>query len=60
MMERAKLVAIFYANITKLWGEEGFNLVYGTVKFLVEGVKSKLPSMQRLLDKRQISLSNFE
>jgi len=48
-----------YANITKLWGEEGFRLICGTVELLIEGVKSVLPRLQRLMGDGKISISDF-
>ena len=49
-----------YANITKLWGDEGFRLVCSTVGFLVGGVRSVMPRIHRLIDNGRISISDFQ
>jgi putative peptide-modifying radical SAM enzyme len=49
-----------YANVTKLWGEEGFRLVCKTVKNLIEALEKAKPIVQRLIQEGKISLKHFE
>lgn len=49
-----------YANVTKLWGEEGFKLVCGTVENLVDSLKAVLPKVQQLIAEHKIRLEDFE
>jgi uncharacterized protein len=49
-----------YANVTKLWGEEGFELVCNTVQGLVGALKDVIPTIQELIAKRRISLQDFQ
>ena len=48
-----------YANVTKLWGEEGFALVCGTVRELVEALKLVVPEISSLISELKISLQDF-
>ncbi|MEM4200982.1 MAG: TIGR04084 family radical SAM/SPASM domain-containing protein [Nitrososphaerales archaeon] len=43
-----------YANITKLWGDEGFRLVCSTVRLLVEGLKCVKPIVEKALKNKLI------
>jgi len=43
-----------YANATKLWGEEGFKQVCGTVLNLVEGLREVKPELESLIERRII------
>lgn len=49
-----------YANITKLWGEEGFSQVCGTVRNMVNALEKVMPDIRSLIDKGRISLTDFE
>jgi len=49
-----------YANATKLWGEEGYRLVCGTVLNLVESLRHTLPRVKRLIDSGALRLRDFE
>ncbi len=49
-----------YANVTKLWSEDGFKLVCGTVGVLVDGLRTVLPRMRRLLEEGRISMRDFK
>lgn len=49
-----------YANATKLWGEEGYRLVCGTVLNLIESLQNILPRVKQLLDQGVIRTQDFE
>jgi len=49
-----------YANVTKLWGGEGFKLVCRTVENLVDSLKAVLPKVQQLIAEHKIRLEDFE
>lgn len=49
-----------YANVTKLWGEEGFRLVCSTVKDLVDALKPTVPAILRLMSKGTVLLRDFD
>ena len=49
-----------YANATKLWGDEGFSLVCGTVKNLVDTLYEVLPEVRRLINEGRIQLEDFQ
>jgi uncharacterized protein len=49
-----------YANATKLWGDEGFSQVCGTVKNIVEALRETLPEIRHLIDEGSISLEDFQ
>jgi putative peptide-modifying radical SAM enzyme len=48
-----------YANVTKLWGDEGFALVCGTVRELVEALRRVAPQVLSLISERRVSLKDF-
>jgi len=48
-----------YANVTKLWGEEGFQLVCTTVHHLINALKDAIPIIEHLISERRILLENF-
>jgi putative peptide-modifying radical SAM enzyme len=48
-----------YANVTKLWGEEGYRLVCGTVENLVLSLEAASPSIRRLISEGRISIKSF-
>lgn len=48
-----------YANVTKLWGEGGFQLVCTTVHNLIESLKDALPTIEQLISERAIYLRDF-
>ena len=49
-----------YANATKLWGDEGFRQVCGTVRNMVDALREALPQVERLIEKGAIRLKDFE
>jgi uncharacterized protein len=49
-----------YANATKLWGEEGFDQVCGTVRNMVDALYEALPEVRRLIDAGKILPSDFQ
>ena len=49
-----------YANATKLWGDEGFNQVCGTVMNMVDSLHEALPQVRALIAKGRIRLEHFE
>jgi putative peptide-modifying radical SAM enzyme len=49
-----------YANVTKLWGKEGFRLVCKTVENLIDSLKEALPKVKMLIYKGRISIKDFE
>jgi len=49
-----------YANATKLWGDEGFSQVCGTVKNMVEALRETLPEIRHLIDDGRISVEDFQ
>lgn len=49
-----------YANVTRLWGQEGFTQVCGTVRNLIEALYEVLPSVSALIDAGRIRLNDFE
>ena len=48
-----------YANITKQWNSEEYNLVCKTVKNLLESLEKYLPRVKTLISQGKIKLSNF-
>jgi uncharacterized protein len=49
-----------YANATKLWGDEGFCQVCGTVKNMVDALREILPEIRHLIDDGRISVEDFQ
>jgi len=49
-----------YANATKLWGDEGFSLVCGTVKNMIDALREALPKVSLLIDEGTIQPKDFE
>lgn len=49
-----------YANATKLWGEEGFELVCNTVSNLVNCLKEVEPHVRQLISDRRIGIQDFK
>ncbi len=49
-----------YANKTKLWGDEGFRQVCGTVCNMIKCLRRELPRVRRLVSKGTVSLSDFK
>ena len=49
-----------YANITKRWSNTAYDLVCETVRNLVKSLKLSFPRVKNLIDKKIISLSDFE
>jgi len=48
-----------YANATKLWGDEGFNQVCGTVRNMMGSLYEVLPQVRALIAKGRIRLEHF-
>lgn len=48
-----------YANITRLWGTEGFKLVCQTIQHLITTLQQHLPRITQLIEKKVISTSDF-
>jgi putative peptide-modifying radical SAM enzyme len=49
-----------YANITKLWGPEGFELVCHTVQHLITTLQRQLPRINCLIETKVITLADFD
>lgn len=49
-----------YANRTQLWGKKGFSEVCGTVFFLVECLRKRVPEIKKLIDEGVVSEKDFE
>jgi putative peptide-modifying radical SAM enzyme len=49
-----------YANITKLWGDEGFNQVCRTVVNLIEALVDAAPEVRSLIETGNVRLKDFE
>ena len=49
-----------YANITKLWGDEGFSLVCERVRDLVTTLKAHLPRIKQIMSDGRIQVVDFD
>jgi radical SAM protein with 4Fe4S-binding SPASM domain len=49
-----------YANVTKRWNQEAYNLVCMTVKNLINAVWMKISRIKELIKKGKISLEDFD
>ena len=49
-----------YANITKRWNNEAYDLVCRTVNNHVESLKASVPRVKRLIEQEKIRLSDFD
>ena len=49
-----------YANVTKLWGGEGFDQVCGTVRNMINALRGVLPEVKRLMCEGRLELSDFD
>ncbi len=49
-----------YANITKRWNTEAYNLVCNTVRNLIDTINKETPRIRRLIENGKISLQDFE
>lgn len=49
-----------YANVTKRWSPDAYNLVCKTVRNLIESISRQVPRMQELIEKGRIHLKDFE
>jgi uncharacterized protein len=49
-----------YANVTKLWGDEGFSQVCGTVKNMVDALRETVPEVRRLIGEGRIRMEDFQ
>jgi putative peptide-modifying radical SAM enzyme len=48
-----------YANATRLWGEEGYHLVCGTVENLFDSLRAILPRIRQMILKGSIRKNDF-
>jgi radical SAM protein with 4Fe4S-binding SPASM domain len=48
-----------YANATKLWGNDGFNLVCGTVRNMISSLHEVLPEVKKLISEGRVDLNDF-
>jgi putative peptide-modifying radical SAM enzyme len=48
-----------YANATKLWGEQGFDQVCGTVRNMISALHEALPQVKELISNGRVRLSDF-
>lgn len=49
-----------YANITKQWNKEAYDLVCKTVKNQIQALQMSLPKIKRLINEERISVTDFE
>ena len=49
-----------YANVTKLWGEEGFDQVCGTVANMIEALYDAALDVRSLIETGNVRLKDFE
>jgi putative peptide-modifying radical SAM enzyme len=49
-----------YANVTKLWGEKGFNLVCRTVTSMIEIVREFVPQIRELISNGYITIQDID
>ena len=48
-----------YANTTKLWGDQGFDLVCGTVRNMINSLHEVVPEVKKLISDGKVDLSDF-
>jgi len=48
-----------YANITRRWSSSAYSLVCNTVHNMVDALNAELPKIKKLIEEKQISLSDF-
>jgi putative peptide-modifying radical SAM enzyme len=49
-----------YANVTRLWGDTGFNQVCDTVANMIEALKQAAPQIRSLIETGSVQLKQFE
>jgi len=49
-----------YANVTRRWDGEAYQLVCGTVRNLVEAITEELPRIRRIIESGKMTLRDFE
>jgi putative peptide-modifying radical SAM enzyme len=49
-----------YANVTRRWSPQAYDLVCNTVKNLISAVEEELPRIRRLLERGKVDLNDFE
>jgi len=49
-----------YANVTKLWGNEGFRQVCATVTDMINALQEALPEVRSLIDNGRVRLDSFD
>ena len=48
-----------YANATKLWGDQGFTQVCGSVRNMVDALREVLPEVESLADEGKVRPEDF-
>jgi putative peptide-modifying radical SAM enzyme len=48
-----------YANVTKLWGNQGFDMVCATVRNMMSALGEVLPEIKKLISDGKVDLSDF-
>jgi sulfatase maturation enzyme AslB (radical SAM superfamily) len=49
-----------YANVTKRWDTEEYDLVCDTVRNLIDAIAKEMPRIKKLVSDGRINLKNFE
>ncbi|MGY5877174.1 MAG: TIGR04084 family radical SAM/SPASM domain-containing protein [Candidatus Thorarchaeota archaeon] len=49
-----------FANKQRLWGDEGFDKVCGTVRYLIDALQSKLVQVRELVNDGTLDLTDFD
>lgn len=49
-----------YSNQAQLWPKEGHDLVCDTIKFLIDGIKKRIPEIKELIESGIVSEKDFE
>jgi putative peptide-modifying radical SAM enzyme len=48
-----------YANATKLWGDEGYHLICGTVEYLINSLKAVQPRIRQAISSGRVPITDF-
>lgn len=48
-----------YANKTKWWGDEGFDVVCKTVKYLINEINRIIPEIEELIKQEKFEVEQF-
>jgi putative peptide-modifying radical SAM enzyme len=49
-----------YSNYTKLWPEEGQEQICGSIKYLIDEMKKRMPEIKRLIEDKKVKEDWFE